>query len=173
MQRAYEFSKSSLIGSTSRRRTVFWVSRQTIGKHTASRTSTTDDILMRWGEDHLWCGFEALSQSWDSAWRWKHPNGAKCSMQAREKNSHEKTIEKWTEWLYRIARIACMSKEFRRCAKANYRRQLWTEKCSQLCQPICTSQTAGKPLFLTYSHSDGSYLFGTIYQMLWSGNTFI
>ena len=44
-----------------------------------------------------------------------------------------------------------MSKEFHRCAQANYLRQLWTEKCSQLCQPICTSQTAVKPLFLTYS----------------------
>ena len=41
-----------------------------------------------------------------------------------------------------IGRIACMNKEFHRCAQANYLRQLWTEKCSQLCQPICTSQTA-------------------------------
>ena len=176
MQRAYKwiFQVQSYRLNLEKKNPVFWVSRQTIGKHTASRTSTTDDILMRWGEDHLWCGFEALCRSWDSAWIWKHPNqGAKCSMQAREKNSHDKTIVKWTEWLYRIGRIACMSKEFHRCAQANYRRQLWTEKCSQLCQPICTSQTAVKPLFLTYSHSGGAYLFATIYQMLWSRNTFI
>ena len=33
--------------SLEKKNSVVWVSRQTIAKHTASRTSTTDDILMR------------------------------------------------------------------------------------------------------------------------------